>query len=103
VHAFLDMHDLGDMLVASGFAAPVMDMELLTLRYARPAQLLDDLRASGQANARRDRARGLSGKAWRRRLLAGPAQASFEIVYGHAWKGAPRRDEKMIRIFKRLP
>ena len=27
VHRFIDMHDLGDMLVAAGFAEPVMDME----------------------------------------------------------------------------
>src|SRR5262249_49075216 len=33
VHVFRDMHDLGDMLVAAGFAAPVMDMEMLTLAY----------------------------------------------------------------------
>jgi malonyl-CoA O-methyltransferase len=103
VHAFLDMHDLGDMLVAAGFSAPVMDMELLTLRYRDAAQLVDDLRSSGQANARADRRRGLSGKAWRARLLAAPSQASWEVVYGHAWKGEARRDEKMIRIFKRLP
>src|SRR5262245_18462599 len=31
VHAFVDMHDLGDMLVACGFSAPVMDMEMLTI------------------------------------------------------------------------
>ncbi len=103
VHAFLDMHDLGDMLVAAGFAAPVMDMELVTLRYTGAAQLVADLRASGQANARRDRARGLSGKRWRAQMLAGPAQASYEVVYGHAWRGAPRDDAKKIRIFKRLP
>src|SRR5882762_6534404 len=34
VHSFIDMHDLGDMLVASGFAAPVMDMEVITLTYS---------------------------------------------------------------------
>src|SRR6266404_6063312 len=27
VNRFVDMHDLGDMLVHAGFAAPVMDME----------------------------------------------------------------------------
>ena len=32
---FIDMHDLGDMLVRSGFADPVMEMEYLTLTYAR--------------------------------------------------------------------
>jgi malonyl-CoA O-methyltransferase len=32
---FIDMHDLGDMLVGCGFADPVMDMEVLTLTYDR--------------------------------------------------------------------
>ena len=105
VHAFLDMHDLGDMLVAAGFSAPVMDMEVLTLKYANAAQLLQDLRASGQANARLDRARGLSAKSLKKRVLAGGPGASFELVYGHAWKGAAREKAgpKTIRVFKRLP
>src|SRR3990172_9492624 len=34
VHAFADMHDLGDMLVAAGFAEPVMDMERVNMLYA---------------------------------------------------------------------
>ncbi|HVB49258.1 MAG TPA: methyltransferase domain-containing protein [Burkholderiales bacterium] len=99
VHRFIDMHDLGDMLLAAGFSAPVMDMELVKLRYAQPRKLLEDLRASGQTLARPDRARGLSGRAFLRRLHAAlAAQArdtgldvSFEVVYGHAWKGAATR------------
>ena len=103
VHAFADMHDLGDMLVAAGFSAPVMDMEMLTLTYAAGTSLVDDLRASGQRNARADRARGLASR--RLRTLASPPRASFEVVYGHAWKGAPRSEtgEKTVRVFKRVP
>lgn len=96
VHRFVDMHDLGDMLIATGFSAPVMDMELVKLRYAEPGRLLEDLRASGQTLARGDRARGLAGKGFARRLRAAlDAQAhetgldvSFEVIYGHAWKTA---------------
>ena len=102
VHAFADMHDLGDMLVAAGFSAPVMDMEMLTLTYAGDASLVGDLRASGQTNARADRARGLAGR--RLRALAGLPQASFEVVYGHAWKGAPKgeTETKTVRVFPRF-
>ena len=105
VHAFLDMHDLGDMLVAAGFSAPVMDMEVLTLTYGNAAQILQDLRASGQVNARLDRTRGLSAKSFRNRVLGAGPGASFEVVYGHAWKGAaPSETEpKTIRVFKRFP
>lgn len=98
VHRFIDMHDLGDRLVAAGFAAPVMDMEMITMSYSDAEALLRDLRASGQTNARADRPRGLAGKGFLAGLrdnLAAAAQggrvsATFEVVYGHAWKGAPR-------------
>ena len=95
VHAFTDMHDLGDMLVACGFSAPVMDMELLTIAYRSPGALLDDLRRSGQTSARADRARGLAGRRFVEQLrasLAAAPRATFEVVYGHAWKLAPRHD-----------
>lgn len=100
VHPFIDMHDLGDMLVAAGLSAPVMDMEMLTLTYEDPGMLLTDLRSGGQTNCRADRPRGLSGKMFGRRLRdslvrkAGVAfGATYEVVYGHAWKGASRKLE----------
>jgi malonyl-CoA O-methyltransferase len=95
---FVDMHDFGDMLVASGFAAPVMDVEQLTLTYATPQQLLAEVRALG-ANPRDDRSAGLvSGRAARalldalerRRGADGRIALTFEVAYGHAWKPAPR-------------
>jgi malonyl-CoA O-methyltransferase len=92
VHRFIDMHDLGDMLIAAGFAAPVMEMEPLTFTYRDGRQLLDDLRASGQTNAREDRPRGLAGKGFLKEILFRTQnQATFEVVYGHAWKGAARK------------
>jgi malonyl-CoA O-methyltransferase len=109
VHAFMDMHDLGDMLVAAGFTAPVMDMEMLDIAYRDPASLLADLRASGQTCARADRPRGLTGRRYGEALRAKLApKATFEVVYGHAWK-AGRKDPdvepapKTVRVFKRMP
>jgi malonyl-CoA O-methyltransferase len=95
---FLDMHDLGDMLVAAGFSAPVMDMEFVTLTYSDVATLVRDLRDAGETNVMADRRRGLLGrKAWGRVLAAYEAMrrdervpATLELVYGHAWKGKPR-------------
>jgi malonyl-CoA O-methyltransferase len=87
----------------------VMDMELLTFSYQDPAALVADLRASGQTSARADRPRGLAGRAFRERLRAGLApRATFEVVYGHAWKAAKanrdaNQDPKTVRIFKRMP
>jgi len=101
VHAFADMHDLGDMLVAAGFAEPVMDMERVTILYADGAALLADLRSSGQtcALAASSRGpRGLAGRGFRAALEArlaaqfreGKLPVSYEVVYGHAWKAAPK-------------
>jgi malonyl-CoA O-methyltransferase len=110
VHDFIDLHDLGDMLVAAGFRAPVMDMEMLRVDYASGLALLEDLRASGQANARRDRPRGLAGRSLRERLeraLGARMQSTYEVIYGHAWRRAPARADapaaKTIRVFKRIP
>jgi malonyl-CoA O-methyltransferase len=106
VHAFIDMHDLGDMLLAAGLAGPVMDMELLTFEYAHADRLLEDLRASGQTSARTDRPRGLAGRAFNarlRRTLGEQPRATFEVVYGHAWQGAPSPpDVKTVRVFKSI-
>ena len=35
VARFIDMHDIGDLLVHTGFADPVMQMETITMTYAR--------------------------------------------------------------------
>ena len=108
VHGFIDMHDLGDMLSACGFAAPVMDMELITLTYADVDALLADLRATGQQNVLAERRRGLTGKcvfsamraAYENLRRDGRLPASFEIVYGHAWKPAQRLTEDGRAIVK---
>ncbi|MCW5651514.1 MAG: biotin synthase [Ramlibacter sp.] len=100
-HEFTDMHDWGDMLVQAGFAEPVMDMERIVLSWDSPGRLLQELRELG-ANLHPDRFAGLRGRGWRAGLerelaarLAGPEPGgrlslTFEIIYGHALKPAPR-------------
>ena len=63
VNRFADMHDIGDMLVAAGFAAPVMEMEKLTLTYNDVKAVMQDLRSIGAHNATAGRAPGMMGKA----------------------------------------
>lgn len=99
VSRFVDMHDLGDQLGHAGFADPVMDTDVITLTYADALQMLRELKAIGARNATLGRPRGLTGRArWRRVMTAlesfrrdGRLPATYEVVYGHAWKPAPRR------------
>ncbi|MBK6393374.1 MAG: malonyl-ACP O-methyltransferase BioC [Betaproteobacteria bacterium] len=108
VSRFVDMHDLGDMLVQAGFADPVMDREQVTVTYPSPAALLAELKAIGATNQTRDRPRGLTGRSRRAALedvlrkLAqdGRIPATFEVVYGHAWKGEPKRTQDGLPIVK---
>ena len=94
----VDMHDLGDMLVHAGFADPVMDQETITLSWATPQALLAELRQLG-GNVEPRRAAGLRTPRWRARLCAllaecatpdGRVSLDFEVVYGHAFRPAPR-------------
>ena len=95
---FVDMHDFGDMLTGSGFSTPVMDMETITVTYETTDKLLADVRAWG-GNPLATRGRGLVGRAaWARMLREleamrrpdGRIPLSFEIIYGHAFRPAPR-------------
>ncbi len=109
VMPFTDMHDYGDMLVASGFTTPVVDMERLTLTYSSPANLWRDVRALG-GNALDARIRSLRGRGFARRVdealermrgADGRLRLTFELIFAHAWKGAPRttsRGETIVRV-----
>lgn len=100
VNRFIDMHDIGDMLVAAGFADPVMEMERLTLTYDDVRAVMQDLRSIGAHNATAGRAQGMMGKARWARIARnyetlrrdGKLPATFEVIYGHAWKALPKQD-----------
>jgi malonyl-CoA O-methyltransferase len=93
VNRFIDMHDLGDALVRSGLAEPVLDVERYTLTYATVRDLMRDLKAIGAHNANAGRPRGLTGKAAFARMTAeyethrreGRLPATYEVVFGQAW------------------
>ena len=98
VNQFIDMHDIGDALLRGGFSQPVMEAEMLTLTYDSVDGLMHDLKAIG-ANvtasvSQKDGVKGLGGKSMLQRVRQnyekyrcdGLLPASYEVVYGHAWK-----------------
>ncbi len=106
---FVDLHDYGDMLLQAGFATPVMDMEKLNITYSSTSALLDDVRAFG-GNPSLRRQRVLQGRGyWTRFLQAldacrdteGRWSVTVEVVYGHAFRAAPKvnsRGEAIVRF-----
>lgn len=102
VNEFTDMHDVGDGLLQAGFADPVMEAETITVNYETTDKLMADLRAIG-ANATAEGGRaGLTAPSVLKKLrhayesyrVDNLLPASFEVVYGHAWKPAASQQEK---------
>ena len=95
ISRFIDMHDIGDALVRAGFSAPVLDVERFTLTYDDVKSVMRDLKSIGAHNATDGRARGLLGRGFLQKIEAsyeqfrrdGKLPATFEVVYGHAWRG----------------
>ena len=104
ISRFIDMHDIGDALTRAGFSAPVLDVERYTLTYDDVKSVMKDLKAIGAHNATQGRARGLQGRGFLQQLTqqyeqfrqsvkeGGKLPATFEVVYGHAWKGKTNPD-----------
>ena len=94
VHHFIDMHDVGDMMLAAGLSQPVLDMDRITLEYDHFRDLLKDLKAIGATNAEKNRSRGLLTARRLKKLedayrniafKNGRYLATYEVVFGHAW------------------
>lgn len=99
VHAFADMHDIGDGLVRAGLVEPVLDVSRYTLTYPDVRALMRDLKGAGSQNAATGRQRGLTGRgklraveeAYESRRRDGVLPASYEVVFGQAWGALERR------------
>lgn len=105
VNDFPDMHDVGDCLQAGFFLDPVVDMEMITAHFSSLPKLLHALKSQGVRNINPARNPGLTGKqSWRvfeqamatRCTPEGKYPLTYEVVYGHAWKGAQRRMDKGV-------
>ena len=108
VNTFLDMHDIGDQLLFEYFLDPVLDMECLTATYATLPKLMHSLQKQGVRNINQQRKRGLTTpKQWNILQQAYAALCTdnkqypltYEVLYGHAWRGAQRRHADCIETY----
>lgn len=90
---FIEMHNLGDLLLKQGFKDPVVDMENIITQYKSPINLIKNLKAQGVRNINQQRNPGLTGKSTWKALQdafiknnANKYPLTYEVIYGHAWK-----------------
>lgn len=94
VNAFMDMHDIGDGLLRYRFSDPVMDIENIVVTYQDVFTLMKDLKTLGAHNVTQGRPTGLTGKSklknvqqsYEQYRTDGVLPATYEVIYGHAWK-----------------
>jgi SAM-dependent methyltransferase len=97
-----DVRDVGGLLQRAGFALPVVDRDLLTVRYASAFHLFQDLKSMGASNTLVQRDRRPASRAFFRRAAEiyaqrfsdadGRVRASFEIIYMSGW--APHESQQ---------
>ena len=87
----VDMHDMGDALVKSGFADPVMDMEYITLEYDNAELLFKDAVELGFGVSEQINGLGVDG-------FTNPLQLTLEVVYGHAWTPKQRLSRSTMGV-----
>ena len=102
VAPFADLRDLGGLLQRAGFALPVIDSEIVTVRYRDAFGLFHDLRAMGWANALVARRKTPSRRETLLRAAAlyaerfadpdGRLPATFEFVWVSGW--APHESQQ---------
>lgn len=102
VNEFRDMHPIGDLLTAQGWADPVLDAEPLEASYASPEALLRELRGVGSRRA----APGAPVSRGRFRAMLdayprgadGRVRATYEVIYGHALGPAARAEDGVATV-----
>lgn len=93
---FADIRDFGGLLQRAGFTLPVIDSEIITVRYDDLFALMKDLRAMGMTNPLTERSMKPVSKAFFNRANEiyqerfsdhdGRVRASFNIIYLNGWK-----------------
>ncbi len=103
VNSFVDMHDIGDLLLQDHFAEPVMETERITVNYTSVDDLMLDLKHIGANVTAQGHRQGLTTRHTMQRVRqayesfrsADGLPASYEIIYGHAWKVS---DQQSVQV-----
>lgn len=103
INSFMDMHDMGDVMLACGLSDPALDTERLTISYPSVQTILQELRALGPYPIQGAKKLGLTTSrqlaALTEQLVkdeAGRFPVTLEIIYGLAWGSelAPRNQRQ---------
>lgn len=105
VNHFIDMHDIGDGLLHGGYAEPVMEAEIITVNYTGAEYLLQDLRHIGANVTAEGHRQGLTTRreldrvyrAYEKFRTQQGLPATYEIIYGHAWKSSEANQKSSNR------
>lgn len=99
---FADVKDMGHLMQRAGFALPVTDADVVTVRYDTAFHLFKDLKAMGETSILNDRRRTPTTFALLRRAAEiyqdrfadenGRLPATFEIIYMTGW--APHESQQ---------
>ncbi|MBS0288997.1 MAG: malonyl-ACP O-methyltransferase BioC [Proteobacteria bacterium] len=116
VNDFLDMHDIGDLMLNAYFSDPVVDMEMIKATYPSVKQLLVDLKATGARNMNETRVKSLTTKHLFKSMIQAYEQhkqldgfypATYEVIYGHACQQErqhyPQDSDGYVRIPAKIP
>jgi len=99
VSPMAELADLGGLLQRARFAMPVADSDRITISYSDPFALMRELKAMGEANAARERAKTLSrrdvllraSQLYTERYAGGDGRvpATIELGFLTGWAPAP--------------
>jgi len=99
VSPFADVRDMGGLLMRAGFALPVVDTEVVTVRYESPMRLMADLHHMGESNLVRERRHRFTRRTTLLEAAArytrefalsdGRVPATFQVLYLTAWAPDP--------------
>jgi malonyl-CoA O-methyltransferase len=94
VHRFMDMHNVGDIMLKSGLSDPMLQRENLTFTYKTVKQLLLDLKHTGAQNRLKERRKHLTPPSKIQNMYEAYESfkhqdrypATYEVIYGYAIK-----------------